>query len=111
MFSRLTKSLGFLAIVLAATLAVPQFTVAQSDRDDDDPPSRAARLSYTGGAVSFGMCSDTCEVLPPPPLPEPEPPSASTVPALRHNIPHNHHLFIESLPRLSDLQVQVVQGL
>src|SRR5258708_30634297 len=52
MFSRLTKSLGFLAIVLAATLAVPQFTFAQDDRDDD-PPSRAARLSYTGGAVSF----------------------------------------------------------
>jgi len=52
MFSRLTKSLGFLAIVLAATLAVPQFTFAQDDRDDD-PPSRAARLSYTSGAVSF----------------------------------------------------------
>src|SRR5258706_5567227 len=53
MFSRLTKSLGFLAIVLAATLVIPQFTFAQDDRDDDDPPSRAARLSYTGGAVSF----------------------------------------------------------
>jgi hypothetical protein len=53
MFSRLTKSLGFLAIVLAAALAIPQFTFAQSDRDDDDPPSRAARLSFTGGAVSF----------------------------------------------------------
>jgi len=53
MFSRLTKSLGFLAIVLAATLTAPQFTFAQGDRDDDDPPSRAARLSYTGGAVSF----------------------------------------------------------
>jgi len=52
MFSRLTKCLGFLAVVLAATLSVPQFTFAQDDRDDD-PPSRAARLSYTGGAVSF----------------------------------------------------------
>jgi len=52
MFSRLTRSLGFLAIVLAATLVVPQFTFAQDDRDDD-PPSRAARLSYAGGAVSF----------------------------------------------------------
>ena len=53
MFSRLTKSLGFLTIVLAATLAVPQFVFAQQDSDGDDPPSRAARLSYTGGAVSF----------------------------------------------------------
>ncbi|HXJ45041.1 MAG TPA: DUF6600 domain-containing protein [Candidatus Dormibacteraeota bacterium] len=52
MFSRLTKCLGFLAVVLAATLSVPQFTFAQGDRDDD-PPSRAARLSYAGGAVSF----------------------------------------------------------
>jgi hypothetical protein len=53
MYSRLTKSLGFLAIVLAATLATPQFTFAQDERDNDVPPSRAARLSYTGGAVSF----------------------------------------------------------
>ncbi len=57
MISRLRKSLGFLAIVLIATLAIPQFSFAQGDRDDrddnDDPPSRVARLSYTSGAVSF----------------------------------------------------------
>jgi hypothetical protein len=52
MFSRLTKSLGFLAVILAATLSIPQFTFAQDDRDED-PPTRAARLSYTGGSVSF----------------------------------------------------------
>jgi hypothetical protein len=39
--------------MLAALLALPQFSFAQGDRDDDDPPSRAARLSYTSGPVSF----------------------------------------------------------
>ena len=53
MKTRTTKWLGFFAILLAAALFVPQFALAQGDRDSDDPPSRAARLSYTGGAVSF----------------------------------------------------------
>src|SRR5690242_12973208 len=56
MKSRLRRSLGFLALVLIATLAIPKFSFAQDrdDRDDsDDPPSRVARLSYTTGAVSF----------------------------------------------------------
>ncbi len=53
MKTRTMKWLGFLAILLAAVLFAPQFALAQGDRDSDDPPSRAARLSYTGGAVSF----------------------------------------------------------
>ncbi|MBS1840171.1 MAG: hypothetical protein JSS69_16075 [Acidobacteria bacterium] len=53
---RTTKWLALFPLVLAALLALPQFSFAQGDRDDrdnDDPPSRAARLSYTGGPVSF----------------------------------------------------------
>lgn len=53
---RTTKWLGLFPIVLAMLLALPQFSFAQGDRDDrdnDDPPSRAARLSYSGGPVSF----------------------------------------------------------
>ena len=53
MITRTTKKLGFLAAILATALFLPQFALAQGDRDSDDPPSRAARLSYTGGAVSF----------------------------------------------------------
>ncbi len=52
MKTRTTKWLGLFAILLAAALGLPQLALAQGDRDDD-PPSRAARLSYTGGAVSF----------------------------------------------------------
>lgn len=50
---RSIKRFGLFSIVLAALLALPQFSFAQGDRDDDDPPSRAARLSYTSGPVSF----------------------------------------------------------
>jgi hypothetical protein len=50
---RTTKWLGLFSILLAAALLLPQFSFAQGDRDDDDPPSRAARLSYTSGPVSF----------------------------------------------------------
>jgi len=42
----LTLTAALLAIFL---LAAPSPTLA----DDDDPPARAARLSYTGGSVSF----------------------------------------------------------
>jgi hypothetical protein len=50
---RTTKWFGLFSIVFATLLALPQFSFAQGDRDDDDPPSRAARLSYTSGPVSF----------------------------------------------------------
>ena len=50
---RSTKWFGLFSIVLVALLALPQYSFAQGDRDDDDPPSRAARLSYTSGPVSF----------------------------------------------------------
>jgi hypothetical protein len=55
MVTRMTKWMGLFSIVLATALFLPQFALAQGDRDDhgDDPPSRAARLSYTSGAVSF----------------------------------------------------------
>ncbi|HWY42083.1 MAG TPA: DUF6600 domain-containing protein [Candidatus Sulfotelmatobacter sp.] len=55
MITRTTKWLGLISLVLATALLLPQFALAQGDRDDngDDPPSRAARLSYTSGAVSF----------------------------------------------------------
>jgi len=43
------KLLTVLALALAAALFLPQCAAA----DDDDPPSRVARLSYTHGAVSF----------------------------------------------------------
>jgi hypothetical protein len=44
-----SKLLTFIALALAAFLFLPQRAAA----DDDDPPSRVARLSYTHGAVSF----------------------------------------------------------
>src|SRR6267142_1982602 len=55
MITRTTKWVGLVSLVLATALLLPQFALAQGDRDDngDDPPSRAARLSYTSGAVSF----------------------------------------------------------
>jgi hypothetical protein len=40
----------FTAILALSFLANPRITAAA---DDDDPPARAARLSYTGGSVSF----------------------------------------------------------
>jgi hypothetical protein len=43
------KLLSFLAIALAVALFVPQRAAA----DDDDPPSRVARLAFAKGAVSF----------------------------------------------------------
>src|ERR1700732_1663066 len=44
-----SQLLPFSALALAAFLFLPQRAAA----DDDDPPSRVARLSYTHGAVSF----------------------------------------------------------
>src|SRR5262249_50286920 len=44
------RLIGLLAMSLAAAFAVPQRAAA----DDDDPPSRVARLSYSEGTVSFG---------------------------------------------------------
>jgi hypothetical protein len=43
------KFLGLLAILLAVSFLAPQRAAA----DDDDPPSRVARLSYAQGNVSF----------------------------------------------------------
>ncbi len=43
------KILGLLSVALLAALFAPQRVLA----DDDDPPGRVARLSYTHGAVSF----------------------------------------------------------
>ena len=57
-----TKWLAALAAILTLTLlGAPSRSLAQSQPpyqdqpgdDQDDPPTRAARLSYTGGAVSF----------------------------------------------------------
>jgi hypothetical protein len=43
------KFVGLLAIALAMSFLAPQRAAA----DDDDPPSRVARLAFTRGAVSF----------------------------------------------------------
>src|SRR5260370_5357958 len=43
------KLASLLSIALAATLFAPQRAAA----DEDDPPGRVARLSYTHGAVSL----------------------------------------------------------
>jgi hypothetical protein len=43
------KFVGLLAIALAVSFLAPQRAAA----DDDDPPSRVARLAFTRGAVSF----------------------------------------------------------
>jgi hypothetical protein len=43
------KFLALMAIALAAAFTIPQRAVA----DDDDPPTRVARLSYIEGSVSF----------------------------------------------------------
>ncbi len=50
MKNHLFKLTSILGIALAVALVVPQRALAD---DDDDPPSRVARLSYTGGTVSF----------------------------------------------------------
>jgi hypothetical protein len=43
------KFVGLLAVALAVTFLTPQRAAA----DDDDPPSRVARLAYANGEVSF----------------------------------------------------------
>src|SRR5215467_6229362 len=43
------KLAALVALLLAVAVAVPQSAMA----DDDDPPSRVARLSYLRGSVSF----------------------------------------------------------
>lgn len=42
-----------LAALLAIVIALAAFTPARSAGDDEDPPSRVARLAYTQGSVSF----------------------------------------------------------
>jgi hypothetical protein len=49
MRKHLLKLAGLLSVALAVALFAPQRAAA----DDDDPPSRVARLSYTHGNVSF----------------------------------------------------------
>src|SRR5467141_2936791 len=49
MRKKLLNSVSLLGLALAVALFVPQRAAA----DDDDPPSRVARLSYTHGNVSF----------------------------------------------------------
>jgi hypothetical protein len=50
MKNHLFKLTSILGIALAVALVVPQRALAD---DDDDPPSRVARLSYARGTVSF----------------------------------------------------------
>src|SRR3989441_9759795 len=45
----LVKLTSLLSVALAVALSAPQRAAA----DEDDPPSRVARLSYTHGNVSF----------------------------------------------------------
>src|SRR5215467_2616833 len=48
------KWLTSLPAILALLLfCFPSLSLAQDQDDQDDPPTRAARLSYTGGSVSF----------------------------------------------------------
>jgi Family of unknown function (DUF6600) len=49
MRKQVLKSLGLLAVALAVSFLLPQRAAA----DDDDPPSRVARLAYANGEVSF----------------------------------------------------------
>ncbi|HYU23192.1 MAG TPA: FecR protein, partial [Candidatus Dormibacteraeota bacterium] len=44
------KMASLLSVALAVALFVPQRAAAD---DDEDPPSRVARLSYANGTVSF----------------------------------------------------------
>jgi hypothetical protein len=47
------KHLFKLASLLSIALAVALFAPQRATADDDDPPSRVARLSYSNGSVSF----------------------------------------------------------
>src|SRR5215470_5585374 len=49
MRKQVLRSISFVSIALALAVYAPQRAVA----DEDDPPSRVARLAYTGGNVSF----------------------------------------------------------
>src|SRR6266404_1279263 len=49
MRTKLLNLVSLLGLALAVALFVPQRAAA----DEDDPPSRVARLSYTHGNVSF----------------------------------------------------------
>src|SRR3981081_3266237 len=49
MRKRLLKLASLLSVALAVALFAPQRAAA----DDEDPPSRVARLSYASGTVSF----------------------------------------------------------
>ncbi len=49
MFTRAARCLSLLALILAMLSLAPNRALA----DDDDPPSRIARLSFTNGEVSF----------------------------------------------------------
>src|SRR5260370_21254650 len=46
---RALKLVSLVGIVLMAAVFTPQWAAA----DDDDPPSRVARLGYTHGPISF----------------------------------------------------------
>jgi len=52
LMKRLQSTIVLLAVAMAAT-ALVQRAVAQDDRDQDDPPSRVARLGYMQGSISF----------------------------------------------------------
>jgi Family of unknown function (DUF6600)/FecR protein len=51
LMKRLQWTIVLLAVAMAATLV--QRAVAQDDQDQDDPPSRVARLGYMQGSISF----------------------------------------------------------
>ena len=50
MRNHVLKMASLLSVALAVALFVPQHAAAD---DDEDPPSRVARLSYANGTVSF----------------------------------------------------------
>src|SRR5882762_11517538 len=50
MRNHVLKLTSLLSVALAVALFVPQYAAAD---DDEDPPSRVARLSYATGTVSF----------------------------------------------------------
>src|SRR5260370_23793784 len=51
--SDMRKHLLKLASLLSVALAVALFAPQRAAADEDDPPSRVARLSYAHGTVSF----------------------------------------------------------
>src|SRR5712664_1354435 len=55
--SNMRKMALNLASVLCLALAVTLFVPQRAAADEDDPPSRVARLSYTNGNVSFEPAS------------------------------------------------------